>query len=63
MEEKLNDARSLKEIEGELKPSGLGEVVIDVEEESTVKLLISSQVWVQRGIWFQAFVEQVKRAV
>jgi hypothetical protein len=60
VENKVNDARKLKDHEEQLSPSSGGAVEIDIVE-SSVKLRIGAQVWLEQGVPFQQFVEQVKQ--
>ncbi|MGD0207505.1 MAG: ATP-binding protein [Verrucomicrobiota bacterium] len=62
VETKVNDAKGLKDHEAELRPDGGGAVEIDINE-SNVKLRIRAEVWIDRGVSFQEFVEKMKGTV
>jgi hypothetical protein len=59
VEQKVKQARTLKTFEGALAPKSGEDVAIDIVE-SSVRLRVSEDVWTQKGISFNAFVERVK---
>ena len=59
VEAKVTDAKDFKDLEQKLRPGGGGNVEIDIVE-SSVKLRIGEQVWLEKGLTLQQFVEQVK---
>ena len=60
VEMKVDAAKGLKNLENELSPGGGGAVEIDIVE-SSVKLRIKAQVWLEQGVSFQQFITQVKQ--
>jgi hypothetical protein len=60
VETKVDAAKGLKNLENELSPGGGGAIEIDIVE-SSVKLRIREQVWLEQGVSFQQFIAQVKQ--
>jgi hypothetical protein len=59
MQKEVEDASSLKDLEGSLSGSGGGPVGIDIVG-SSVRLRINEVVWAESGVSFDTFVEKVK---